>query len=64
MRDDHTCDSNSEMERINFEALVQSGGPLVFQEGGNENGKDAIHYLVGVVSFGPKRCGTEGFPGQ
>lgn len=35
-----------------------SGGPLMSQEGEPLRG-----VLVGVVSYGPSNCGTEGFPG-
>lgn len=38
-----------------------SGGPLMAQD--RSDSKNPIQYLVGIVSFGPRQCGTRGWPG-
>jgi hypothetical protein len=52
---------------INFSIILflgsngDSGGPLVNEYSGGET---VAHYILfGVVSFGPKICGTVGVPG-
>lgn len=37
------------------------GGPLMAEDLSNR--LNPYSYLVGVVSFGPRICGTPGFPG-
>lgn len=39
----------------------QIGGPLMAEDLSNR--LNPYSYLVGVVSFGPRICGTPGFPG-
>ena len=49
-----------------FVITGDSGGPLIFLDApdGNEpEGDPSFDYIVGVVSFGPTKCGTRGIPG-
>lgn len=38
-----------------------SGGPLMTLD--TSNPRNPHQYLVGIVSFGPRQCGLEGWPG-
>lgn len=40
-----------------------SGGPLM-KYGTYPNSKTSYYMLVGIVSFGPKNCGTKDIPGN
>lgn len=46
------------------DSCVGDSGSALMRE---ENAKDILskgeHKLIGVVSFGPRKCGTEGVPG-
>ena len=43
-----------------------SGGPLLFLDAPSfdpDSGDPSFDYVVGIVSFGPRACGSIGFPG-
>ena len=40
-----------------------SGSALMREENAKDILSKGVHKLIGVVSFGPRKCGTEGVPG-
>ena len=40
-----------------------SGSALMREENVKDILSKGVHKLIGVVSFGPRKCGTEGVPG-
>lgn len=48
---------------VNICSNGDSGGPLM-KYGNYPNSQTAYYMLVGIVSFGPKNCGTKDIPGN
>ena len=61
-RDSCVGDSGSALMREVLSQEVNNGKAIVPVEGEDSNFK-SFWKLIGVVSFGPRKCGTEGVPG-
>lgn len=58
---EHYPDTEIDKVYIFFKSNGDSGGPLIKQ---NVPGSTPYNLLVGLVSFGPKNCGTKNQPGK
>lgn len=54
---------NYRYDMVNICSNGDSGGPLM-KYGNYPNSQTAYYMLVGIVSFGPKNCGTKDIPGN
>lgn len=40
-----------------------SGGPIMIADSDSNGFSSTVYYLVGIVSHGPRKCGTKDWPG-